>query len=505
MGPRMDDDQSVRKHLKVFAGGLPSNTTEHSVGAHFTRYGHVQSVSVVPPKENEAKKSQYAFVTFKFAADADCAVVDTQHFPGASRQLAMGFATPRRKDAEEAQNKAGLLSETDPCKVFIGGIGERDNEDAIGDFFSQWGLVALVYRDKGAWGFVHYATREGALRLLGEGSVIFQRRRLEIKASDSKRMDAAERNDLIRRAVARHFHKKSMGMGPPPQPSPPMGGCGPPAPGAYPPPAGYYAPPSPAGFYGGPQPGYPQSGYPPSGSYPPPGYPPAGYPPPGYPSSGAPPSGGYYGGGAPPGGSGYYGGPPVPGPSSGYPPGSSGGPPSGPPEGQRALPAPPSDYYHAGGGSGGSGPPAPASAPAGVDPYANSSAPPAGGYYSRGGPYTNSSTRTKAVLALKRPLAVVVALHLSVVRHEAALPRRLVHIRATTKAAKAVRAAAINAAAATTTIDPLVIHVAQLLRSHAATPLDTHRMQQHRLGQAEALAGVVVANQLTHQAQTLIT
>ena len=32
------------------------------------------------------------------------------------------------------------------------GISDRDNEEEIGDFFSQWGLVALVYRDQGNWG-----------------------------------------------------------------------------------------------------------------------------------------------------------------------------------------------------------------------------------------------------------------------------------------------------------------------------------------------------------------
>ena len=58
-------------------------------------------------------------MTFRFAADADCSVVDTQHFPGVQRQLAMGFATPRKKDAEEQQQKQELLSDSDPCKVGV--------------------------------------------------------------------------------------------------------------------------------------------------------------------------------------------------------------------------------------------------------------------------------------------------------------------------------------------------------------------------------------------------
>mmetsp|Transcript_4450 Transcript_4450/g.11884 ORF Transcript_4450/g.11884 Transcript_4450/m.11884 type:complete len:545 (-) Transcript_4450:237-1871(-) len=379
MGPRNDDDQSVRKHLKVFAGGLPGSASEHAVGSHFSRYGHVSSVSVVPPKEGEGKKSPYAFVTFKFAADADCSVVDSQHFPGASRPLAMGFATPRRKDAQEAQSKAGLLSESEPCKVFIAGIGDRDSEEEVGDFFSQWGLVALVYRDRDGWGYVHYGTREGALRLLEEGSVVFQRRRVDVKAASNgpemKRLDEAEKNDLIRRAIARHFHKKSIGMGPPqamPPGAPPAG---------YPAP-GYYGGP-PAGYYGAPPAGYMPPGYPQPGGYPAPGYPPAGYPPPGY---AQPPSSAYYGGAPPPPSGGYPGGPPPPGPGGPGPsPGPGGGPPpsSGPAgEPQRALPAPPPDYYRSGGGA-----PPPAH---GSDPYAAppSSAP--GGYYGRGDPYASA-------------------------------------------------------------------------------------------------------------------
>lgn len=305
------DDVSVRKNLKVFAGGLPTAAAEHQVGSHFARYGHVVSCTVCLPKDND-KKAPYAFVTYKFAADADCAVVDQQLFPGGSKPLAMGFATPRRKEKEEAIKS--LLNEADPCKIFVGGIGEKDSEEEIGDFFSQWGLVSLVYRDKGGWGFVNFATREGALRLLEEGNVVFQRRKLDIKASDSKRvMDESERAELIKRAVARHFHKKSLNV----SPAAPPGGY----PGYYPPP--YYGYP-PAGYP--PPPGYPAGYPPPPAGYPAsyPGYPPppAGYyPPPGYYSSpppagadgreGAPPPYDYY---RPPGGDpyGYYGGSPPP-------------------------------------------------------------------------------------------------------------------------------------------------------------------------------------------------
>jgi len=362
--PRIDDDTAIRKYLKVFIGALPNDAKEEEVGRHFSKYGHIYQVSVHHGKD----KAPYAFATFKFAADADCAVVDTQHYPGCQKPLNMNFATPRNKD----DRREDRLGDGDQCKVFVGGVSDMDSEEALGDFFSQWGLVVLVYRDR-SFGFVTFATKEAALRLMDERTVVFQRRKLDIRCSDSKKqMGDDERQDLIKRATARHFHKKSQVAAAPPM-------------GAYP---GY----PPAGYPGYPPPGYPPAGYP---GYPPHGYPPAGYPPtPGYPPQGypgyPPPSGypGYYGSapqptsatdqqhpgaaaapGAAPSASAYYGSAP-PGAYGSAPPGAGGAPvpTTSPFDGQpAALPAPAyahtADPYYASMGA----PPGAAAAP-GQDP-----------------------------------------------------------------------------------------------------------------------------------------
>jgi len=110
-------------------------------------------------------------------------------------------------------------------------------------------------------------------------------------------------------------------------------------------------------------------------------------------------------------------------------------------------------------------------------------------------------TRVKLVLVLKHPL---VGAPRMMVRPEVAL-LLLVHMRVTTKAATAVRVAVMGAVTAMTTTVHQAIHVAHLLRSHAATPLDTHRLQQqHRLDPVEVPAQVVTS-QHTHQAQILTT
>lgn len=294
--PRLDDDTAIKKHLKVFVGSLPPDAQEGDVGRHFAKYGYVYQVSIHSARDG-ARDPPYAFVTFKFAADADCAVVDPQHYPGAQRPLNMNFATPRNKDDVKKHD----LGDGDQCKVFVGGITDRDSEEELGDFFSQWGLVVLVYRDR-SFGFVTFATKEAAMRLMDERSVVFHKRKLDVKCSDSrKQMDDREKQELIRRATARHFHKKTMAVPPPMHPGMPPAYPGLP-PGYYPPPGGIPGAPPP-GYYGAPPPGYygDPSGAPPPG-YPPVGYPPAGYPPQGYAPPGYPPPGSY--GTAPPG---YYG------------------------------------------------------------------------------------------------------------------------------------------------------------------------------------------------------
>merc|ERR1719436_1507159 len=105
-----DNDEAARKYLKVFVGGLPMGTNDRTVGGHFSRYGHVEHIQVLPPKEEE-KKSAYAFVTFKYAADADAAILDPQNFPGASRPLTMGFAQPRRREKDEQAKAESQLCE----------------------------------------------------------------------------------------------------------------------------------------------------------------------------------------------------------------------------------------------------------------------------------------------------------------------------------------------------------------------------------------------------------
>lgn len=405
--PRIDDELAVSKHLKVFVGSLPSDAREDELGRHFAKYGQVLHCSV---HNGDKKGGAYGFTTFKFAADADCAVVDPQHFPGCQRPLTMGFATPKKGDNGK---KDDMLSSGDPCKVFVGGIGDHDSEEEVGDFFSQWGLVVLVYRDR-SWGFVTFATKEAALRLLEERTVVFHRKRLDIKTADSnKRIDEGERQELIKRAIARHFHKKTSAQIPahaPPPGYPPSGYY--PPPGGYaggPPPPGYYGGAPPPAYYGAP-PGAPPPGYP--SSYPPPAHgAPPGYPPPAGGQYGAPPPGGYYPPAGPSSASGGEHPPALPAPGgdpyaahqaysrdpyAGAPPGSQ--PPPGPSGHPAPHPTSHPDYHHHGDGRGDPGyyrppgddrygPPPPSAHAPSTDPYQQAAPSSAYGHDPRYRPY----------------------------------------------------------------------------------------------------------------------
>lgn len=329
-GGGMSDEQAVAKHLKVFVGNLPKDVVENQVGSHFSKYGAVVNVHIAKPKANPGKrppyggdKPPYGFVTFKFAADADCAAVDEQYFPNSGNKLRMGYATPQTKDGSKPAENSKLEGVLDPRKVFIKGIDQNDDEEEVGDFFSQWGLVILVHRDrsqkKGGWSFIHYATKEGSLRLLEEANITFRNKRLHVNLSGSAKAVPMPDEDyaaLVQRSVARHFHKKASAGVPPHMPPFPSG----PPPGMHGHGSSSQSPPG--GYAGGPPPGYYGGGPPPGAS---------GMPPPSYYGSGPPPSypgppSNYYNGGPPP----SYHGPP-PGSSAAEAGYFRGGAPGGPP------------------------------------------------------------------------------------------------------------------------------------------------------------------------------
>merc|ERR1719506_2257993 len=118
------------------------------------------------------------FATFRNAADADCAVCDNhQGFPHGPADVKFARVQPPNPvpvHGDPMKDPWRRPEGADKLKVFVAGLGFGEAEEEIGDYFSQWGLVAMVKKvkdssgkDKG-FGFIHFTTEMGPLRLLLE-------------------------------------------------------------------------------------------------------------------------------------------------------------------------------------------------------------------------------------------------------------------------------------------------------------------------------------------------
>lgn len=201
------NDEAERKRLKLFVGGLPFGVPKEPVEDYFSRYGHVVNVWLSPTSVPD----QHAFVTFRNAQDADCAAIDShKDFPHSRGPLNVHLVggTP----TDESTLKSG---DYNPYKVFAAPIPDEiiTNNEAIGDFFSQWGLVAMVQKGAKGYCFILYVCNDGALRILNEPSVVFHGKQLDVKPATIKNLDVdftpmAANWALKDRAIKRHFHKQ---------------------------------------------------------------------------------------------------------------------------------------------------------------------------------------------------------------------------------------------------------------------------------------------------------
>ena len=92
------------------------------------------------------------------------------------------------KPTDESLLKAG---DYNPYKIFAAPIPDEiiTNNEAIGDFFSQWGLVAMVQKGAKGYCFILYVCNDGALRILNEPSVVFHGKQLDVKPATIKNLD----------------------------------------------------------------------------------------------------------------------------------------------------------------------------------------------------------------------------------------------------------------------------------------------------------------------------
>eukprot|EP00392_Amoebophrya_sp_AT5.2_P014787 g14948.t1 len=244
-GLGVDEDLYVERRLKLYVGGLPQWIDDQTLQAHFGKYGPLVEATLCG--RTEMRKFPFAFITYKHAADADAAFLDGHNFPGLEppQHLTLRYQSQKEvKDKLKSEEEIyPFLKSPDPAKIWVGSVMDTYDEEELGNFFSQWGLVLLVDRvvsnpEKGGgkgenssaskgkgkqgrgYAFIHYANREAAIRLFLEPNrhVQFRGRPLELKPSDSAKsrpMDEHKRHELVNRGLSRHFIKRGLPPLPP--------------------------------------------------------------------------------------------------------------------------------------------------------------------------------------------------------------------------------------------------------------------------------------------------
>ncbi|CAD7922637.1 unnamed protein product [Amoebophrya sp. A120] len=258
-----DEHLYVERRLKLYVGGLPNWIDDHSLQQHFGKYGPLVEATLC----RKEGKFPFAFITYKQAADADAAFLDGHNFPGLEPPQHLTLRYQSEKDVKDKlkteEELYPFLRSPDPAKIFVGYVQEWHTEDELGKFFSQWGMVLLVERaghqlkgdGKGGkqksrgFAFIHYASREAAIRIFLEkdNTVYLRGSNLLLKTAETSHkapMDEAKRQEMVMRALGRHAIER--GLAPPVAPMPvvaaPPPGVNYSAPPAYVDPhAGYYA------------------------------------------------------------------------------------------------------------------------------------------------------------------------------------------------------------------------------------------------------------------------
>ncbi|CAG0896096.1 unnamed protein product [Cyprideis torosa] len=131
-----DEPEQFRK---LFIGGLDYRTTDDSLKEFYEQWGEI--VDVVVMKDPKTRRSRgFGFVTYAQQSMVDEAMSHRPHKVD-GREVEAKRAVPR-----ESKPENGVTSK----KLFIGGIKDEHDEDALTNYFSEYGKVvsATVAVDK---------------------------------------------------------------------------------------------------------------------------------------------------------------------------------------------------------------------------------------------------------------------------------------------------------------------------------------------------------------------
>uniref|UniRef100_A0A1I8PCI3 RRM domain-containing protein n=1 Tax=Stomoxys calcitrans TaxID=35570 RepID=A0A1I8PCI3_STOCA len=120
---------------KMFLGGLTPNTNEDMVRNFFYQFGEIDDIVIM--RDSATKRSRgFGFVTFKSASSVDKAQAARPHVVD-GRTIDSKRALPRSETAKSESN--GMVR-----KIFVGGLKDYHDEEALKEYFQQFGKVVSV-------------------------------------------------------------------------------------------------------------------------------------------------------------------------------------------------------------------------------------------------------------------------------------------------------------------------------------------------------------------------
>eukprot|EP00929_Paragymnodinium_shiwhaense_P069778 TRINITY_DN3520_c0_g1_i1.p2 TRINITY_DN3520_c0_g1~~TRINITY_DN3520_c0_g1_i1.p2 ORF type:complete len:323 (+),score=90.09 TRINITY_DN3520_c0_g1_i1:75-1043(+) len=153
---------------KLFLGGLPLNTQDDDIRAHFSMYGTITDCIAMNGKG-------FGFVTFEDADAASAVLAEQQIFNGQEITIKeadgkKGGKGARREKGGGKDSGKGLAT-----KIFLGGLPQDCPEDAVREHFEMYGTIVdcVVMKDKETgrtrgFGFVEYDSADAVDQVMAE-------------------------------------------------------------------------------------------------------------------------------------------------------------------------------------------------------------------------------------------------------------------------------------------------------------------------------------------------
>jgi len=195
MAPQFGKEEEQSR--KLFIGGLSIETTDEDLQNHFSKWGNVTDFIVI--KDSNTQKSKgFGFVTYETEEEADACMAERPH------HLASKQVDVKRAVSREESSRPGAHVQVK--KIFIGGVKEAVDEQALRSYFEQFGTIneLEIPMDKETnksrgFGFITFEDFDTVDKLVAKRHHQIAGRKCEVKKALSKQeMDKAKQQAEMR-------------------------------------------------------------------------------------------------------------------------------------------------------------------------------------------------------------------------------------------------------------------------------------------------------------------